>query len=391
MALMKFILQGLTAQSHDQAIKDLFDLGEIERVVFSIAYVNLAGVEQVEDLLRKSGKKAKVFAGVRNDVTTFQGLERLFDTGVQLIAVDTGTPRIVFHPKLYFVRSKTKARLLIGSANLTSGGMRNNIEAGMSLEFDLTDEVQNAVADDLDAKLEAIPIDYPHNTMGISRKATLEKMLADGRLLDETVMRVPRSTSGSPTASREDTTPRIKLKVAPLRRAARKPAAPPVPGTKSGKPVPKRVVSASTNFDLMWESKPLKRRSLGIASGPNTNPTGSTTLGKGTMKINPVSYFRNNVFGSLPWTKIKNRAGNPAEQVDADFDLIIKGTNVGSFKLTLRHSLTRAKAALDDKNLPTNISWNEAIGLVRREDLLNRTMRLFRAETDQSHFAIEID
>jgi hypothetical protein len=390
MAVKNFLLQGLTHQSHDAAIPDLFEVGEVQRVIFSVAYVNRAGVERVEALLRKAAKITTVLAGIRNDVTTFQGMECLLDTGVELIAVDTGTPHIVFHPKLYFVRGKTRARLLIGSANLTSGGMRNNIEAGISMDFDLRIADDKAVVDDLEGKLTAIAADFPENTIGISKIAILERMLADGRLLDEAVLRVPRSYSGSAKASKEDTIPRIKLKVSPLPRHGRTTAIS-KPKVKAIAPARKPGIAASTKFDLMWESKPLKGRSLGIAKGKNTNPTGSTTLGKGTMDINPVVYFRNDVFGMLPWKSITNRAGNKAEQADADFDLIIKGTNVGSFNLTLRHSLTRVKAAADDKNLPTNISWNDAIGLVRRDDLLGRTMRLFRAESDPSHFAIEID
>ena len=107
--------------------------------------------------------------------------------------------------------------------------------------------------------------------------------------------------------------------------------------------------------------------------------------------IDPVSYFRKEIFGHLAWEKYNNRAGNVAERVDAQFDLILKGLLVGRFTLTLRHSLTRAAAAAEDKNLPTELSWNDARQFIKRDDLIGRTMTLNRDVNDRKHFAVEID
>ena len=128
------------------------------------------------------------------------------------------------------------------------------------------------------------------------------------------------------------------------------------------------------------------------STGANTNPTGSTTLGKGLLKdIDPVTYFRKEIFGHLAWEKYTNRAGNAAERVDAQFDLILRGIIIGRFTLTLRHSLTRVAAAAEDKNLPTELSWNDARQFVSRDDLIGRTMILYRDVNDRKHFAVEID
>jgi hypothetical protein len=80
-----------------------------------------------------------VFAGIRNDTTSYQGLARLHGIVRQLYTVDTGSRTVIFHPKLYLVRAVERARLVIGSANLTVAGLNNNIEAGMLLDFDLAD------------------------------------------------------------------------------------------------------------------------------------------------------------------------------------------------------------------------------------------------------------
>jgi HKD family nuclease len=56
----------------------------------------------------------------------------LHKIGVNVYTVDTGSRAVIFHPKLYLVRGEKVARLVIGSANLTLGGLNNNVEAGLS-------------------------------------------------------------------------------------------------------------------------------------------------------------------------------------------------------------------------------------------------------------------
>ncbi len=110
-------------------------------------------------------------------------------------------------------------------------------------------------------------------------------------------------------------------------------------------------------------------------------------LGSGTFEhINRVTYFRNKLFGHLPWTLNGN-----IETADQAFDLVIKGIFVGTFQLTLRHSRTRVKAAPKDHNSPSGLSWNQARPLVAREDLLGRTMRIWRSTAAPFKFRIEID
>ena len=47
-----------------------------------------------------------------------------------------------FHPKIYFFSNEEdqKAMLIIGSSNLTAGGLVNNVEANVIIEFDLSKE-----------------------------------------------------------------------------------------------------------------------------------------------------------------------------------------------------------------------------------------------------------
>ena len=397
MATKEFILQGFTTRTHGDVVRELFDVADIQRVVLSVAFVSESGVQQIEAKLKGHGAQLRVFAGIRNDITSHQGLARLHSIpGSTLYVVDTGARNVLFHPKLYLVRGKARARLVIGSANLTLGGLNNNIEAGMMLDFDLDDDADTAVVDGIEATLAALPAEYPSHIAKISVVPELDALLASGRLIDEMALPPPRPKAAVGAAGADDAIPPIKLKVPPIHRviakaaALPKKAAAPKPAAPGG--APPGVIVASAAYEPVWQSKPLSRRSLTIPTGANSNPTGSTTLGKGLLKdIDPVSYFRKEIFGHLAWEKYNNRAGNVAERVDAQFDLILKGLLVGRFTLTLRHSLTRAAAAAEDKNLPTELSWNDARQFIKRDDLIGRTMTLNRDVNDRKHFAVEID
>ncbi|HTV67941.1 MAG TPA: phospholipase D family protein [Rhizobiaceae bacterium] len=400
MAKKEFLLQGFTERTHADALGGLFEVDDIERVLVSVAFLNEGGVEHVQKHFDPHGKRLTVFAGIRNDITSHQGLARMLGVkDTTLYAVDTGAGGVLFHPKLYLVRGKTAARLIIGSANLTLGGLNNNIEASIAAHFDLKDSDDLGTVDSIEKEFARLPGDYKDHIIHINAIAQLDEMLKQNRIADENLVRPPRPPASGGAKASVDEVPRITLKTKRIFRAVAKksptPAAlaagavvaPPMAPAPAAPP----PAIAGAVYKPIWQSKPLSARSLTVKSGDNTNPTGSTTLGKGLMEIDPVTYFRNDVFGHLHWETYKNRAGNDAERVNADFDLFIKGKNVGRFTLTLRHSLTRAAAAAEDKNLPTELSWNDAREYVARPDLLERTMTLLLDMGDANHFAVEID
>lgn len=384
----ELILQGLTKRTHADVIGEMFS-GDVERAIISVAFVSSEGVDHIEPFLTDHADQITVYAGIRNEITSAQALKRLLEIGVSLYAVDTGSRSLLFHPKLYHVRAKETAKLSVGSANLTLGGMNNNIEAGVLIELSLADEDDAAFVDELEASFGGLAAEHPENVFEVEDEAAIDELLNAGRLIDETAAPPPRIPTKAKAGS-TDPTPRMKMQPKPVRGKA-KPKGPPAPAAApaAGAPgnAPGAPVTVAPDLELVWESKPLSRRSLGIPAGPNSNPTGSTTLGSGTFDdIDRVTYFRNELFGHLPWTL--NGAIETASQV---FDLVIKGVLVGTFDMTLRHSLTRAAAAPVDNNSPSGLSWNEARPLVAREDLLDRTMRIWRSTVDPTEFQIEID
>lgn len=398
MAKKKFILQGVTTKTHAQAVRELFDCPDVKKVILSVAFVSESGVQQIEVALRAHAARVTVLAGIRNDITSHQGLALLHDIGVKLYTVDTGSRNVIFHPKLYLVRGKTAARFVVGSANLTLGGLNNNIEAGMTIDFNLADAEDKVVVDEIEAQLNALPADYPDHVVKVGSIADLDALLASGRLVDEMAVSPPRPTTSATEMGGGDAVPRMKLKVAPLRRAlARAKAAPKklkppkvTAGAKAGVVAHKPVLAAvGVEFELVWESKPLTRRDLTIPDAKGTHATGSVNLDKGLLPedVDHRHYFRNDVFPHLAWaTRSKT-----VDETFAKFQLVLKGISHGEFDLAIRHTTSTTSEAYKQRNAMTRLSWGPMREFVARPDLIGRTLALYRDKVDPTRFVLEID
>jgi hypothetical protein len=221
-------------------------------------------------------------------------------------------------------------------------------------------------------------------------------MQASGRLVDEMAIPPPRpSTTASGGSS--DPVPRIVLKVPPLRRAlaAAKKAAP-----KAAKPAAKPKGAATparapavvgVEFELVWESKALTRRDLTIPTAANTHATGSVNLDKGLLEesVDHRHYFRDEVFADLTWAAT-NTTGK-VEEAFAKFQLVLKAVSYGEFDLRIGHSTDTASKMYLQRNAMTRLSWGPMRQYIARDDLIGRTLALYRDKADPKRFVLEID
>jgi hypothetical protein len=296
------------------------------------------------------------------------------------------------------VRGKSNASFVVGSANLTLGGLNNNIEAGMLIDFNIANPEDKAVVDEIEAQLSALPTDYPEHVVKIGSVADLDGLLESGRLVDEMAVSPPRPTTSATGVGGGDTVPRMKLKVAPLRRvlakakaAPKKPKPPKAPvAAKAGVVAPKPVPAAvGVEFELVWESKPLTRRDLTIPDAKGTHATGSVNLDKGLLPedVDHRHYFRDDVFPHLAWAT----RSSTVDEAFAKFQLVLKGISHGEFDLAIRHTTSTTSKTYKQKNAMTRLSWGPMGEYVARPDLIGRTLALYRDKVDPKRFVLEID
>ena len=396
----KFILQGTTSDSHLDEIVEAISIPEISRIIISVAFLTQRGFALLSDIIKPNADKAIVLAGIRNGITSAQGLLSCIECGCKTYAVDTGSKSVVFHPKIYLGRNANKAQLILGSANLTVGGLNSNIEAGLKIEIDLNVPKEAEFVADLEAKITGMITEFPDHVLEVSSDDMIKALLTAGRLVDESTTPIP-SPSGSSRNRNPDPVPKMNLKKKKLNLASVSPIeeeTAPDPsdemaiGQQYVAPLPELLDAQLTKVELVWQSNPLTRRALNIPTGDSTNPTGSMFFTKGqTADIDQRHYFREEVFGALDWHNDITPGKKHLERSKGKFRIVIKNVNYDIFEMSLTHDSRTESATYIQKNSVTQLHWGDVKRLVAREDLLDRTMSLYRYDRKRDLFILEID
>ncbi|WP_416193410.1 phospholipase D family protein [Nitrobacter sp. TKz-YC01] len=149
----------------------------------AIAFVKQSGTRHVVGPLAAFSKagKSDLIVGIDHRGTSKEGLDDL------LVGVGTSGRVVVFHnpiastfhPKVYLFRSDAKAEVLVGSGNLTEGGIFTNYEASVHLNLDLS------VADDVTMlqSIETVLDEWGNTSTGTARvldSAFLTTLVARG-------------------------------------------------------------------------------------------------------------------------------------------------------------------------------------------------------------------
>ncbi|MHC4122713.1 MAG: phospholipase D family protein, partial [Planctomycetota bacterium] len=324
-----------------------------------------SGVNTISDSLEKVSSKVNVFVGIRNGVTSVQGILSLLKIGIKPYVVDTASNSKIFHPKIYAGYNSNFAHVILGSANLTSGGLNQNIEASSIVRLNRTHEKDKKFLKELIDTILNMPQAYPDHVFQVCTAKEAIRLLKESRLEDERISRLPVSNRATKNKERDKLTPmptHIKQE------------------KKAHKGIPKRKIQVQSNKAiLVWESKPLTERSLNIPSGTNTNITGDTNLGQGLMKdIDFQHYFRDIVFSELDWNTDLSSRNIYLERAYITAEILIKNLSYGTYNLEVTHDPRTNTESYQQHNVMTKIKWGQARTLIAQRDLLRRTMKLYK-------------
>ena len=395
MAKARFLLQAVTEEDHSTIIKEALGR-DLDKLLISVAFAKSQGADVIKTALEKHKAKCAVFVGIRNDITSYQALEVILETGANLYVVDTGSRTTIFHPKIYLAKFKKSATAIIGSANLTFGGLHNNIEASSILDLDLSTADDKSFVDQTEAIFNHLAAAYPEHVLNVKSKKDIREIFESGRVVDETVVVKQKSSSSSKVKG--DATPLMKLfKKFPLpvtKKKAGKEFIDEIIVKKDGKEeITRRPSIAKPNtqdYYLVWQSKELKERDLNIPTGGNTNPTGSMLWKKGAMEgIDQRHYFRDEVFVDVGWAVDASKPHYERAQIKVH--IFTKGEYRGTFDLKISHNTDTTSKSYLQNNAMTNISWGDAKSLIAKNDLLGRIMTLHRKDSTPPEYMIEID
>lgn len=104
---------------------------DIDDIWIATAYLNRNGFRHIKDMIAKASK-TKIIVCLDPKVTDWEPLDEIISMRSVECKYYKPDPTSYFHPKMYiFKKKRGKYSLLLGSSNLTHGGLTDNIEANL--------------------------------------------------------------------------------------------------------------------------------------------------------------------------------------------------------------------------------------------------------------------
>ena len=103
-----------------------------------VAFASISGVKKLEQYLKKAKNNydhIRFYIGVDNRGTSKEALESLLSQNIETYIYYDERNYVTYHPKLYLFEGPIFSRVIIGSSNLTSSGIKTNLEASVQLDF----------------------------------------------------------------------------------------------------------------------------------------------------------------------------------------------------------------------------------------------------------------
>lgn len=195
---------------------------------FAVAWARRSGLARIEKELRafrKGNRNLRVLIGIDQHGGTIEGLQmaRELFTEARIYHDANRNPVRTFHPKLYVVQAPSRARAIVGSGNLTAGGLLTNYELSTRFDLDLEDQRDKET-------LAALRTWFDARWSQTEATVRLTKASIQALIQDPDVVVVPETWAGprsrSRSAPREGTTLFAPVKgLAKLKGAAKGPPA----------------------------------------------------------------------------------------------------------------------------------------------------------------------
>lgn len=192
---MELIIQPFSNQTLGDILKAALngELGEFHTFQAAIAFVKNSGVRHIQTELREfilKAKKTRLIVGIDHYGTSQEGLEGLLQAADEQGEIWISHSRemyITFHPKVYLFEGSKHALLIIGSGNLTEGGLFTNDEASSLNWLNYENDSDKAILDELKANLDAWCDEDSENARKLDQKF-LTQLVEEGYVLSETAI-----------------------------------------------------------------------------------------------------------------------------------------------------------------------------------------------------------
>ncbi|GAB1108953.1 phospholipase D family protein [Aeromonas caviae] len=190
---MELMNQPFTGQLGNRLI-ELLDSSDYHTLNIAVAFAKNSGVLRIKDSLerfRAREGKVNVYVGVDLGGTSYEALTALLLHTDSLNVVHSENGQ-TFHPKIYQFVGKEKGLVVIGSHNLTAGGLWTNFESSVLIPVDWSGANEVELLKGLDEYIENLS-SLKDSFMPIDAQDDIDKLLQNGYIFKEVTEQVHRA------------------------------------------------------------------------------------------------------------------------------------------------------------------------------------------------------
>jgi PLD-like domain len=357
-----------------QDLRDFLEIAQTDtnftELRASVAWAKRSGLIRVRQSLETIRDRgiAQLIIGISEGGATRQGLELALEIASEVYVFHDPTGR-TFHPKVYLCSGTQHGMLLVGSHNLTAGGVYYNYEAGLRCQLNLTDEADQLLATNVHNFFDRLISDQE-----VCRRLDhqlLAALLDDStyRIGDEDIRRRRSSPAEDEVGAPEDTDTVTEDETdrAPIfGRSASPKRSGPVTGPTASRTFPQHPIKASpieSHAIRRWWKK-MSASDAQHPPRPTSAVTGNLRLSKAGHPIDHKTYFRHDFFEDAHWERAD--PDDPAyEKCFVEMDVEVDGDHLGVMPFRVDYKPGRIA---DQNNVPTVLKWGGLGARLRGED-----------------------
>lgn len=161
-----------------------------------VAFAKNSGVLRLKPALEQfkaRGAEINFFVGIDLDGTSYEALISLSKLADKLYVVHTESDQ-TFHSKVYSFKKKDRSIVVVGSNNLTAGGLWTNLESCSIEQLDLSEQSDRSVQCQIDSYISDIT-EMQGLSMEIKCQEDIEALLKAGYVSKEAKTRIRRESA----------------------------------------------------------------------------------------------------------------------------------------------------------------------------------------------------
>jgi len=192
---MELMHQPFTGQLGNRLI-ELLNSPNYHTLNIVVAFAKNSGVLRIKDSLerfRERGGVINVYVGIDLGGTSYEALTALLINTDSLNVVHSESGQ-TFHAKIYQFLGDDEGLIVVGSHNLTGGGLWTNFESSVHITVDESGENKEKILSDLESYIEELS-SLNDSFMPITSQTDIDLLLENGYLFKEVAERVRLATS----------------------------------------------------------------------------------------------------------------------------------------------------------------------------------------------------